>query len=193
MLACKEVSAGVWQIEENVKISRIIFTRDDLLDCGSGQLDGVAYPRLPLPDMLMLDCITHISAEGGKYGLGEVAAEFTIHPEAWFFTCHFKDDPIMPGSLALDGLCQLLGFYLGWKGFKGKGRAFGVGEVKYKGEILPTAGMIGYHLDIRKIVQRPIPMAVADGEVLVTDEVVQTVKSLRVGIVGKINSDSDRR
>jgi 3-hydroxyacyl-[acyl-carrier protein] dehydratase/trans-2-decenoyl-[acyl-carrier protein] isomerase len=112
-----------------------------------------------------------------------VTADFAVTPELWFFGCHFIDDPVMPCSLALDGLCQLLGFYLGWKGFKGKGRAFGVGEVKYRGEILPTSGMISYRLDIRKIVNSSISMAVADGEVSVKGEVVHTVKALRVGII----------
>jgi 3-hydroxyacyl-[acyl-carrier protein] dehydratase/trans-2-decenoyl-[acyl-carrier protein] isomerase len=118
------------------------FTRDEILQCGSGELDGMACPRLPLPNMLMLDRITQISGSGGKYGQGEVEAEFDVQPDAWFFACHFKDDPIMPGSLGLDGLCQLLGFYLGWHGFKGKGRALGIGEVKYKGEIVPMSGKI---------------------------------------------------
>lgn len=159
------------------------FTRDEILKCCWGKLDGVEYPRLPLPNMLMLDCITKISDEGGKYGRGEIEAEFEVNPDSWFFACHFKDDPVMPGSLALDGLCQLLGFYLGWKGYKGKGRALGIGEVKYKGEILPTSGKISYHLDIRKIVKKPIAMAIADGEVLVQMQIVNTAKSLRVGIL----------
>jgi 3-hydroxyacyl-[acyl-carrier protein] dehydratase/trans-2-decenoyl-[acyl-carrier protein] isomerase len=163
--------------------SKTTFTKEDLLKCCTGELDGIEYPRLPLPNMLMLDCITRISAEGGRYGRGEVTADFAVTPESWFFGCHFIDDPVMPGSLALDGLCQLLGFYLGWKGFKGKGRAFGVGEVKYRGEILPTSGMTSYLLDIMKIVNSSISMAVADGEVSVRGEVVHTAKSIRVGIV----------
>jgi len=163
--------------------SKSTFTRDDLLKCGTGELDGVKYPRLPLPDMLMLDSITHISEEGGKYGRGAVEAEFEVNPDAWFFACHFKDDPIMPGCLGLDGLCQLLGFYLGWKGYKGKGRAFGIGEVKYTGEILPTSGKISYHVDIKKIVHSSITMAIADGEISVKGQVVHSAKSLRVGIV----------
>ncbi len=163
--------------------SKTTFTRDEILQCGNGELDGVAYPRLPLPNMLMLDRITKISDEGGKYGRGVVEAEFDVNPDAWFFACHFKDDPVMPGSLALDALCQLLGFYLGWKGYKGKGRALGIGEVKYRGEILPTSGEISYHLDIKKIVKGAIAMAIADGEILLRGQVVNTAKSLRVGIV----------
>jgi 3-hydroxyacyl-[acyl-carrier protein] dehydratase/trans-2-decenoyl-[acyl-carrier protein] isomerase len=146
-------------------------------------LDSIQYPRLPLPNMLMLDCITRISESSGKYGRGEVEAEFDIKPGAWFFACHFQDDPVMPGSLALDGLCQLLGFYLGWKGCKGKGRALGIGEVRYKGEIVPTSGKITYHLDIKKIVKSSIAMAIADGEILLREQTVHTAKSLRVGIV----------
>ena len=159
------------------------YTRNEILKCGTGELDGIEYPRLPLPDMLMLDCITKITDEGGKYGHGEVEADFVVNPDLWIFACHFKDDPVMPGSLALDALCQLLGFYLGWKGYKGKGRALGIGEVKYKGEILPTSGKISYHLDIKKIVKSSIAMAIADGEVLVQGRIVHTAKSLRVGII----------
>lgn len=159
------------------------FTKDEILKCGSGELGGIEYPRLPLPNMLMLDRITKISDEGGKYGRGIIEAEFEVSPESWFFACHFENDPIMPGSLALDGLCQLLGFYLGWKGYKGKGRALGIGEVRYKGEILPTSGKISYHLDIRKIVKSPIAMAIADGEILLHEQIMHTAKSLRVGIV----------
>jgi 3-hydroxyacyl-[acyl-carrier protein] dehydratase/trans-2-decenoyl-[acyl-carrier protein] isomerase len=172
-----------FKIRINMTHSQTTFTKSDLLACGIGKLDGVTYPRLPLPNMLMLDRITHLAADGGKYGRGVATAEFTANPDSWFFGCHFKDDPIMPGSLALDGLCQLLGFYLGWRGYKGKGRAFGIGEVKYRGEILPDAGSIAYRLDIRKIISSPVVMAIADGEVLVKDEVVTTVKALRVGIV----------
>jgi 3-hydroxyacyl-[acyl-carrier protein] dehydratase/trans-2-decenoyl-[acyl-carrier protein] isomerase len=159
------------------------FTREDLLKCGTGELDGIEYPRLPLPNMLMMDCITKISDAGGKYGHGEVEAEFAVNVDSWFFACHFQDDPVMPGSLALDGLCQLLGFYLGWKGYKGKGRALGIGAVKYKGEIVPTSGTISYHLDIKKIVKSSITMAIADGEILLKGHVVHTAKSLRVGII----------
>lgn len=159
------------------------YTLDDLLKCGTGTLDGIEYPRLPLPNMLMLDCITKISDKGGTYGHGEVEAEFAVHADSWFFACHFQDDPVMPGSLALDGLCQLLGFYLGWKGYKGKGRALGIGAVKYKGEIVPTSGKITYRLDIKKIVKSSIAMAIADGEVLLQGHVVHTAKSIRVGII----------
>ncbi len=159
------------------------FTKNEILKCGTGELDGIQYPRLPLPNMLMLDRITGISDTGGRYGRGEVEAEFEVNPDSWFFACHFVDDPVMPGSLVLDGLCQLLGFYLGWKGYKGKGRALGIGEVKYKGEIVPTSGILTYHLDIRRIVKRPIAMAVADGEVLLQGHAVHTAQSLRVGIV----------
>ena len=159
------------------------YTRYEILKCGTGELDGIQYPRLPLPGMLMLDRITWISEEGGNYGHGEAKAEFEVNTDSWFFACHFKDDPVMPGSLALDALCQLLGFYLGWKGYNGKGRALGIGAVKYKGEILPTSGTISYHLHIRKIVTGSIAVAIADGEVSLQGHIVHTAKSLRVGIV----------
>jgi len=131
----------------------------------------------------MLDRITKITDEGGRYGHGEVEAEFEVNADTWFFACHFQGDPVMPGSLALDALCQLLGFYLGWRGFKGKGRALGIGEVKYRGEILPSSGTITYRLDIRKIVKGTIAVAIADGQVLLHGQVVHTAKSLQVGII----------
>lgn len=163
--------------------TRSSYTREDLLKCGTGELEGIEYPRLPLPNMLMMDAITKISDIGGKYGHGEVEAEFAVQADSWYFACHFRDDPVMPGSLALDGMCQLLGFYLGWKGYKGKGRALGIGEVKYKGEIVPTSGKISYHLDIKKIVKSSIAVAIADGEILLHGHVIHTAKSLRVGII----------
>ena len=171
------------QLPDAVTCKQTSFTREELLKCGTGELDGIQYPRLPLPGMLMLDRITKISDQGGRYGHGEVEAEFEVNADSWFFACHFKDDPVMPGSLVLDALCQLLGFYLGWKGYKGKGRALGIGEVRYKGEILPTSGTIAYHLDIRKIVKGSIAVAIADGQVLVQGHSLDTAKSLRVGIV----------
>jgi 3-hydroxyacyl-[acyl-carrier protein] dehydratase/trans-2-decenoyl-[acyl-carrier protein] isomerase len=161
------------EAEANIRNS---YTREDILKCGAGELGGIKYPRLPLPDMLMLDRITNISD-------GVVEAEFGVNADSWFFACHFKDDPVMPGSLAIDALCQLLGFYLGWKGFKGKGRALGIGKVKYKGEIVPSSGIVTYHLDIRKIVRSSIAVAIADGQVLVQGHVVHTAESMRVGIV----------
>jgi 3-hydroxyacyl-[acyl-carrier protein] dehydratase/trans-2-decenoyl-[acyl-carrier protein] isomerase len=173
----------VQQLRKAETSHKRIFTREEILNFGTGELDGIQYPRLPLPNMLMLDRITNISAEGGKYGYGEVEAEFDIDAEAWFFPCHFQNDPVMPGSLALDALCQLLGFYLGWKGFKGKGRALGMGEVKYKGEIVPSSGMISYHLDIKKVIRSSIAVAIADGQVLLHGQVVHTAKSLRVAII----------
>jgi 3-hydroxyacyl-[acyl-carrier protein] dehydratase / trans-2-decenoyl-[acyl-carrier protein] isomerase len=167
----------------HILLNKNSFSKDDILHICSGKLDGNEYPRLPLPNMLMLDCVTYISDKGGKYGHGEVDGELEVNTTSWFFACHFKDDPIMPGSLALDALCQLLGFYLGWLGYKGKGRAFGVGEVKYKGEILPTSGKISYHLDIKKIVKSPMLIAIADGEVLLKERIMHTAKSIQVGII----------
>ena len=166
-----------------MKLLENTFTKSEILQCCSGSLAGVDYPRLPLPNMLMLDAVTNISESGGKYGYGEIEGVFEVSEQTWFFGCHFKDDPVMPGSLTLDALCQLLGFYLGWKGYKGKGRALGIGAVKYKGEILPTSGCITYHLDIKKILKRPEPIAIADGEVLLKKRILHTAKSIRVGII----------
>lgn len=115
------------------------FTREELLMSGRGELYGPENAQLPLPNMLMMDRIVHISDEGGKYGKGEIIAELDIHPELWFFACHFQGDPVMPGCLGLDAMWQLIGFYLCWLGGPGKGRALGCGEVKFTGQVLPTA------------------------------------------------------
>ncbi len=159
------------------------FTREELIKCGTGEMNGTDFPRLPLPNMLMLDRIVRISDKGGRYGKGEIIAELDIHPGLWFFSCHFKDDPLMPGSLGLDALCQLMGFYLAWKGHKGRGRTFGFGNVKFRGEILPSAKKVTYHVDIKRVMAGKIVMAIADGDVSVKGEKVYTAKALRVGII----------
>ena len=115
------------------------FTREELLMSGRGELYGPANAQLPLPNMLMMDRIVHISDEGGRYGKGEIIAELDINPDLWFFACHFQGDPVMPGCLGLDAMWQLIGFYLCWMGGPGKGRALGCGEVKFTGQVLPTA------------------------------------------------------
>jgi 3-hydroxyacyl-[acyl-carrier protein] dehydratase/trans-2-decenoyl-[acyl-carrier protein] isomerase len=158
------------------------FTRDELLSCGHGELFGPGNARLPLPNMLMIDRITHISDKGGSNDKGEIIAELDIHPDLWFFDCHFESDPVMPGCLGLDALWQLVGFFLGWNGNPGRGRALGCGEVKFSGQVLPTAGKVTYHLTIKRLIQRRLVMGIADATVSVDGKEIYTAKDLKVGL-----------
>lgn len=128
------------------------FSREELELSGHGALFSSASPRLPTGNMLMVDRITYLSATGGKFGKGELVAELDINPELWFFGCHFDGDPVMPGCLGLDAMWQLLGFFLAWQGAEGKGRALGVGEVKFTGQVLPTAKRVTYRLDFKRVI-----------------------------------------
>ena len=158
------------------------YSYEELLACGHGELFGDGNARLPLPNMLMMDRITHISDQGGAYDKGEIIAELDIHPDLWFFACHFETDPVMPGCLGVDALWQLVGFYLGWIGGPGRGRALGAGEVKFTGQILPTAKKVSYHLDLKRVISRRLYMGIADGRVEVDGRTVYTCKDLRVGL-----------
>lgn len=158
------------------------FNREELLEAGHGKLFGPDNGRLPLPNMLMMDRITHISDEGGKYGKGEIVAELDINPDLWFFGCHFKGDPVMPGCLGLDAMWQLVGFALSWRGNKGMGRALGAGEIKFTGQILPTASKVTYNLDFKRVIERKLVMGIADGTVTVDGKVIYTAKDLKVGL-----------
>ncbi len=158
------------------------FTRDELLTCSHGTLFGPGNARLPLPPMLMTDRIIRINTDGGQYGKGEIVAEFDIHPDLWFFKCHFESDPVMPGCLGIDALWQLVGFYLGWLGNPGRGRALGAGEIKFSGQILPTAKTVTYHLHLGRVIQRKLVMGVADGTVAVDGREIYTASNLKVGL-----------
>lgn len=158
------------------------FTREQLLASGEGTLFGPDSGRLPLPPMLMFDRITRIDDEGGAHGKGQVLAELDISPDLWFFDCHFRGDPVMPGCLGLDAMWQLVGFFLTWKGCKGRGRALGVGEVKFTGQVLPTAKKVEYVIDIRRVVNRTLVMAIADASMRVDGREIYTAKDLRVGL-----------
>lgn len=158
------------------------FDKADLLACAEGQLFGQDNARLPLPPMLMMDRILHISDEGSAYGKGEIIAELDIHPELWFFNCHFATDPVMPGCLGLDAMWQMLGFYLGWRGNAGRGRALGVGEVKFTGQVLPKHKLVRYKLSFKRVIERSLVMAIADGEMYVDDKLIYTAKDLRCGV-----------
>jgi len=166
-------------------VNKNSFDRDELLKCGYGELFGPGNAQLPVPNMLMLDRINLISNEGGAYGKGEIKAELDIHPDLWFFECHFPGDPVMPGCLGLDAMWQLVGFYLGWMGHPGKGRALGVGEVKFTGQVLPSAKHVTYQIDIKRVIARGLTMGIADGTVSVDGREIYTAKGLRVGLFSR--------
>ncbi|RUO55716.1 MULTISPECIES: 3-hydroxyacyl-[acyl-carrier-protein] dehydratase FabA [Pseudidiomarina] len=158
------------------------FTREDLLACAEGEMFGPGNSQLPAPNMLMMDRIVTINDEGGEYGKGYIHAELDIHPDLWFFGCHFKGDPVMPGCLGLDAMWQLTGFFLAWAGGPGRGRALGVGEVKFTGQILPTAKKVSYHIDMKRVIKRKLFMGMADGRVEVDGKTIYTAKDLKVGL-----------
>lgn len=158
------------------------FDYEDLLACGRGEMFGPGNAKLPLPPMLMFDRITKITEEGGENGLGQIVAELDIKPDLWFFPCHFKDDPVMPGCLGLDALWQMLGFYLGWLGAPGKGRALSVGEVKFTGMVEPTVKKVEYVVDLSRIIRRKFTLGVANGWLKADGETIYSAGDLRVGL-----------
>jgi len=158
------------------------FDYEELLTCGRGELFGPGNAQLPLPPMLMFDRITHISADGGAHDKGLVKAEFDITEDLWFFACHFQGDPVMPGCLGLDALWQLTGFFLGWMGAQGKGRAIGVGEVKLTGMVVPKVKKVEYIIDLKRVILRRLNMGIADGTMKADGEVVYTASDLKVGL-----------
>jgi len=158
------------------------FTKEELIECGKGNMFGEGNAQLPLPNMLMLDRITRISTTGGEFNKGEIIAELDITPDLWFFDCHFPGDPVMPGCLGLDAMWQLVGFFLGWKGNQGRGRALGSGEVKFTGQILPTSKKVTYHINLKRVIERKLIMGIADGRVSVDGKDIYFAKDLRVGL-----------
>ncbi|MGY6274231.1 3-hydroxyacyl-[acyl-carrier-protein] dehydratase FabA [Methylomonas sp. MgM2] len=158
------------------------FTREELLMSGRGELYGPQNAQLPLPPMLMMDRIIHMSDEGGKYAKGEIIAELDIKPDLWFFDCHFQGDPVMPGCLGLDAMWQLIGFYLCWLGGPGKGRALGCGEVKFTGQVLPTAKKVTYKVDLKRVILRKLVMGIADATMEVDGKQIYEANDLRVGL-----------
>lgn len=158
------------------------YTKEDLIKSGNNTLFGEDGPPLPSDEMLMMDRITEMNETGGLFGKGYVEAELDINPNLWFFKCHFKNDPVMPGCLGLDAMWQLVGFYLGWVGGKGKGRALGVGEVKFTGQVLPTNKKVTYRISFKRVINRKLIMGIGDGEVLVDGKVIYQASDLKVGL-----------
>lgn len=158
------------------------FDRDDLLKCGYGEMFGPGNAQLPVPNMLMMDRIVRIADNGGTYNKGEIVAELDINPELWFFGCHFPGDPVMPGCLGLDAMWQLVGFYLAWLGNPGRGRALGCGDVKFTGQVLPTAKTVTYRIDIKRVLAQKLVLGIADGRMEVDGREIYTAKNLRVGL-----------
>jgi len=155
---------------------------EDLLASGRGELFGPGNAQLPLPPMLMFDRITEISENGGEYGRGVVRAELDVKPDLWFFGCHFKGDPVMPGCLGLDALWQMVGFYLAWSGGAGRGRALGLGELKLAGQVMPNARKIVYNVDIKRVMRLKLVLGIADGWLSADDEIIYRAKDLKVGL-----------
>jgi len=158
------------------------YAYEDLIRCGRSELFGPGNAQLPLPPMLMFDRITRISETGGQFDKGNIIAELDINPELWFFKCHFEGDPVMPGCLGLDAMWQLVGFYLGWLGGPGHGRALGAGEIKFTGQVTPDKKRVTYEIDIKRIIMRKLVLGIADAVMRVDGEAIYVAKDLRVGL-----------
>jgi len=157
---------------------------DGLMKCARGELFGIGNAQLPAPPMLMLDRITNITEDGGEHGKGQLIAELDVNPDLWFFKCHFIGDPVMPGCLGLDALWQLTGFFLGWRGMPGRGRALGVGEVKFTGMVTPDVKVVRYEVNPSRIIDRKLKLGVASGKMFADDQLVYTTTDMRVGLFG---------
>lgn len=164
------------------------YSKQDIIACGMGQLFGKGNAQLPLPDMLMFDRITEINDTGGTAGKGVAVAELDLNPDLWFFQCHFRGDPVMPGCLGLDAMWQLVGFYLGWTGAPGRGRALGAGKVKFTGQATPENRLVRYTINIKRVFQRALVMGVADGIMEVDGRVIYQAEDLRVGLFMKTDN-----
>ena len=164
------------------KLRQSSYTREELIEAGELETFGPGNARLPLPNMLMFDRIMHIDDTGGRYNKGEMHAELDIDPSLWFFQCHFREDPVMPGCLGLDAMWQLIGYYLAWIGGVGRGRALGVGEVKFQGQVLPESKLVTYRLDMKRVIKRKLVMGVGDAEMDVDGRTIYQATNLRVGL-----------
>jgi 3-hydroxyacyl-[acyl-carrier protein] dehydratase/trans-2-decenoyl-[acyl-carrier protein] isomerase len=158
------------------------YSYEELLAAGRGEIFGIGNAQLPLPPMLMFDRISEISATGGEYGRGVMRAELDVNPDLWFFGCHFKGDPVMPGCLGLDALWQMVGFFLVWSGCEGPGRALGLGELKLAGQVLPNVRKVVYNLDIKRVMRSKLTLGIADGWLSADGEIIYRAKDLKVGL-----------
>jgi len=158
------------------------YSKEELITCGRGELFGEGNAQLPLPPMLMFDRIVSITDDGGKYNNGQMIAELDIREDLWFFDCHFEGDPVMPGCLGLDAMWQLLGFYLAWKGGIGRGRALGSNEVKFTGQVLPTAKKVTYIIDLKRVIMRKLVMGIGDATMQVDGLPIYQAEDLKVGL-----------
>ncbi|MEO0467168.1 MAG: bifunctional 3-hydroxydecanoyl-ACP dehydratase/trans-2-decenoyl-ACP isomerase [Pseudomonadota bacterium] len=158
------------------------YSKDDLLVSGKGELFGPGNAQLPAPPMLMMDRIAEISLDGGPFEKGHVVGELDIHPSLWFFECHFPGDPVMPGCLGLDAMWQAVGYWLGWSGSPGKGRALGVGEVKFTGQITPDVKLVRYEIEMKRVKRGKLVLGIADGRVFADETRVYTAKDMKVGL-----------
>lgn len=164
------------------------FSFEDLLACGRGEMFGEGNGNWALPPMLMFDRIVSITEDGGEYGNGQIVAELDVKPDLWFFGCHFQGDPVMPGCLGLDAMWQLVGFYLGWSGGPGHGRALGAGEVKFTGQVLPKAKLVTYRIDIKRLIMRKLVMGIADARMEVDGREIYVAKDLKVGLFTTVDN-----
>lgn len=158
------------------------YTYEELLQCGRGEMFGPGNAQLPIPPMLMFDRIISITENGGSEGKGSMIAELDIHPELWFFNCHFQGDPVMPGCLGLDAMWQLIGFFLGWMGGPGRGRALGAGEVKFTGQVTPKTKLVTYRIDMKRVIMRKLVVGIGDAVLTADGKEIYFAKDLRVGL-----------
>lgn len=165
-----------------MKLTKNSFSYEELIECAHGQLFGPGNAQLPLPPMLMFDRVTSITEDGGEHGKGQIIAELDISPDMWFFPCHFENDPVMPGCLGLDAMWQMVGFFLGWLGGIGRGRALGVGNVKFSGQVLETAQKVTYIINLRRVIMRKLVLGVADGVLQVDGNPIFEANDIRVGL-----------
>lgn len=170
------------KVDKTTPARKSSFDLAGLLACAKGELFGHGNAKLPMPPMLMFDRITRIADRGGAHDKGEIVAEMDVRPDLWFFKCHFHGDPVMPGCLGLDAMWQMVGFFLGWLGGPGKGRALGVGEVKFTGMVLPTNKLISYTIDLKRVIMRRLVLGIADGIMKVDGQTIYEAKDLRVGL-----------
>jgi 3-hydroxyacyl-[acyl-carrier protein] dehydratase / trans-2-decenoyl-[acyl-carrier protein] isomerase len=178
----REITVTDLKEAANKHIRQSSYDYEELLSAGRGEMFGMGNAQLPLPPMLMFDRITEIAATGGEYGKGIMRAELDVKPDLWFFGCHFKGDPVMPGCLGLDALWQMIGFFLVWSGGEGPGRALGLGELKLSGQVLPNVRKIVYNLDIKRVMRAKLVLGIADGWLSADGEIIYRAKDLRVGL-----------